>query len=230
MQKIIFFLLFSSVIFFSCEKEEEMAIPNVGHSYAGLQVGKYVVYDVDSTFYNIPFGVDSTYNFQIKEVITSKYTDGEGEDAYQLIRYKKQIDSTAWVLQDVWNCKISGNNFEQVEENIRFRKMIFPVKANKTWNGNSMNTIESWDYEYTSVHQSGSIGGVALDSVTTVLQFDDGAILTQDIYYEERYAAKIGMVYKKVVDLEKNYNSSTGQFEISTGESYTMTVSTYGGI
>jgi len=228
MQKLFFFLLVSSFFFFSCEKEEDMVTPNIGHTYAGLQVGKYVIYDVDSTFYNIPFGVDSTYHFQIKEVLASKYTDGEGEDAYELIRYKKQIDSTTWVLTDVWNCKISGNNFEQVEENVRYRKMIFPVKANKTWNGNSMNTMSSWDYEYTSVHQSGNIGGVGLDSVLTVLQFDDGVILTQDIYYEEKYAANVGMVYKKVRDIEKIYNTSTGQFEISTGLSYTMTLSSYG--
>ena len=209
-----------SLVFFSCKKDEKTVVPiNYGYNYAGLTVGKYVIYDVDSIFYNVPFGVVANYKFQLKEIIDSKYIDAQGNEAYKIIRYKKDTTvSPNWVHQVVWNATINNSNFQKVEDNVRFVKLTFPIKISKKWNGNSMNTLSSWEYEYTSTHQPETIGSTALDSVTTVTQFDDkNEILIQRQFYEEKYAANIGLVSKRIIDIKKVFNNTSGLFENSEG-------------
>jgi len=219
------------IALFSCKKDADILKPrNLNQNYAGLTVGKYVIYDVDSTFYNVPFNITANYKFQLKEVVDSKYIDAQGNDAYKIIRYKKDTAvSSDWIHQVVWNATINNSNFQKVEDNIRFVKLIFPIKNNKKWNGNSMNTLSSWDYEYTSSHQSELIGNTMLDSVTTVTQFDDeNEILIQRQFYQEKYAVNIGLVYKKSVDVKKLFDSISGTFKISEGLDVTYTYNSHG--
>ncbi len=218
-------------LFFSCKKEEkEIKKPKPGYNYAGLTVGKYIIYNVDSTFYNVPFNIIETHQFQLKEWIESKYTDASGNEAYRIVRFKKDTAiSPDWVHQVVWNATINTSNFQKVEDNIRFVKLTFPIKQNKVWNGNSMNTLAAWDYEYTSIHQPETIGAVPFDSVTTVTQFDDeNEILIQRQLYKEKYAANIGLVYKQIIDIKKEFNNTSGLFENSEGVDITYTFSSYG--
>lgn len=208
---VILFFLFS-VIFFSCKKDEKTVPINYGYNYAGLTVGKYVIYDVDSTFYNVPFNIVANYKFQLKEVVDSKYIDAQGNEAYKIIRYKKDTAvSPNWIHQVVWNATITNSNYQKVEDNVRFVKLIFPIKTGKKWNGNSMNTLSPWEYEYTSTHQPEQIGNMVLDSVTTVTQFDDeNENLVQRQFYQEKYAANIGLVYKRIIDIKKTFIDSSG--------------------
>lgn len=218
------------IICYSCsKKEEETVLPDLGHDYAGLEVGKFVVYDVDSFFYDdFDNSIDTSY-YQIKEVVDSEFEDLEGEPAYKIIRYRKEIDSTNWVLIDVWNSKLTQTNFQKSEENIKFIKLIFPVGDGKTWNGNSMNSIGEMEYEYTAVDQSETIGGIGLSSVLTVIQLDN-VNLVEEYYHEEKFARGIGLVYKKQVDIsKKEFDTITGVFERTLGTDITMTLSYSGG-
>jgi hypothetical protein len=218
------------IICYSCsKKEEETVLPDLGHDYAGLEVGKFVVYDVDSFFYDdFDNSIDTSY-YQIKEVVDSEFEDLEGEPAYKIIRYRKEIDSTNWVLIDVWNSKLTQTNFQKSEENVKFIKLIFPVGDGKTWNGNSMNSIGEMQYEYTAVDQSETIGGVGLSSVLTVIQLDN-VNLVEEYYHEEKFARGIGLVYKKQVDIsKKEFDTSTGLFERTLGTDITMILSYSGG-
>lgn len=212
----------------SCSKDEETVIPDIGHDYAGLEVGKYVVYDVDSFYYDDFTGTIDTSYYQIREVVDSEYEDLEGEDAFKIIRYRKETDSTNWVLIDVWSSKLTQTNFQKLEENIKFVKLIFPVRNNVTWNGNAMNNQGDMQYEFTSIDQSETIGGNSLNLVLTVLQFED-INLVQERFFEEKYAKGIGMVYKKSVDISNTFNSGTGLWERNSGIDITMTLSSYGG-
>lgn len=229
MQKVLFLIAILTVFLFSCSKKEvEPVEPYLGHDYTGLEIGKYVIYDVDSFFYDDFTGTIDTSFFQLKEVVDSKFTDLEGDDAFKIVRYRKESDTTNWVLTDVWQSKITTTNFQKVEENVRFVKLTFPINKNDTWNGNIRNNLEEEEYEYTAVNQSETIGGNALNNVLTVLQFEEINLIEEKVF-EEKYAKGIGLVYKKTVDLTKEYNSTTGEFERSLGVDITMTLSSYGG-
>tara|TARA_B100000809_G_scaffold263531_1_gene317001 strand:+ start:2066 stop:2755 length:690 start_codon:yes stop_codon:yes gene_type:complete len=229
MQKTIWLILAVTVFLFSCSKdEEEFVEPYLGHDYAGLEIGKYVIYDVDSFFYDDFNGLIDSSFYQVKEVVESKITDLEGDEAFKIIRYRKESDTTGWVLIDVWSSKLSTTNFQKVEENVRFLKLIFPINLSDTWNGNALNNEGEQLYDYTAVEQSETIGGNALSNVLTVLQFEEINLIEEKIF-EEKYAKGIGMVYKKTVDITKVYNSSNGLFERSLGLDITMTLSSFGG-
>ena len=53
------------MVFFSCKKDSKTEPVTAGYSYAGIEVGRYVVYDVDSTYYDDFDMSMTTYYFQI---------------------------------------------------------------------------------------------------------------------------------------------------------------------
>ncbi len=224
MRKVFSLISVITVILFSCSKDEEITATEIAYDYAGLEVGKYVVYDVDSLTHNDFTGTIDTASYQIKEVVDSKFTDLEGEEAFKIIRYRKDHDTLAWNLLDVWSSKITATNFQKTEENIKYVKLIFPVKLDKTWNGNAMNNNSEQEYIFTAINQSETIGGIALGSVLTVLQYDSPEKLLTPELFEEKYARGIGMVYKRSLSLSRG--SFSGPF---LGYDVTMTLSSYGG-
>jgi hypothetical protein len=198
------------VALFGCKSKTETP-PDVGYDYAPTNIGKYVVYDVDSTVYD-DFHHDTTYyKFRIKEQLAEAITDNEGRATIKLIRYIKQYnplvsyDNIAWTLKDVWSYTKTNTTLEVVEEDIRFTKLIFPATADAIWDGNARNTIGEWDYKYIYVNTAETINGANFDNVLYVEQKDDknkNAIHRQ--FYIEKYAKNVGLVYREIKDLYSN--------------------------
>ncbi len=223
MRNFTLFILCVTICCFSCKKDSEEVTPaDIGHGYAALELGKYVVYDVDSIVYDDFTNSIDTFSFQIKELVAESYTDLEGEEAFKINRYKK-TDTTSWELKDVWNAKLIRTNYQKVEENVRFVKLIFPVRENATWNSNSMNHLALFDNNYESVDVAESIGGFNLLLVLTVAQLEEINLIEQRLF-QEKYASGIGLVYKKSMDLVRNDLSSPWR-----GYDVTMTLNSYGG-
>ncbi len=217
-------ILFSIVILFSCKKDSDDYVqPDIGQGYAGMELGKYVVYDVDSFFYDDFTASIDTSIFKIKEVVAESYTDLEGEEAFKIYRYKKNSDTTSWVLKDVWNAKLIKTNFQKTEENVKFIKLIFPVREGRVWNGNSMNNLSSREYEFVSIDASENIGGNLLKKVLTVNQLENLNLIEQQ-QFVEKYAKSVGLVYKRNMDLVRDNLSSPWR-----GYDVTYTLSSFGG-
>lgn len=211
------------ITFLGCKSDkDDNVIPNLSYNYAGLRTGNYIIYNVDSIFYDDFTATIDTFHFQIKEHLASTFTDLQGDPAYRIERFKKYPDSTHWELIDVWQSKITINNYQKVEENDRFVKLIFPVRANKTWDGNNFNNLGEQLYEYTTVHQAENIGGIAFDSVATVTQINDVNLISENLFIE-KFATDIGMVYQKRLS-RKRANLSAPWL----GYDFTMTIAAYG--
>lgn len=183
----------------------------MGYDYAPTTIGKYVVYDVDSTIYD-DFHHDTTYSkYRIKEHLAEAITDNQGRPAIKLIRYIKKYnplvsyDNMSWTIKDVWNYTKTKTTLEVVEEDVRFTKLAFPANQDATWDGNANNTIGEWDYTYIYINNAETINGTAFDNVLYVQQKDDkskNAIHRQ--FYIEKYAKNIGLVYREIKDLYSN--------------------------
>jgi len=190
----------------SCKKEIESP-PDVGYDYAPVNIGKYVVYDVDSTVYD-DFALDTTYTkYRIKEKLEEIYVDNQGRQAIKLVRYIKMYDSLisydniAWTVKDVWNYTKTNTSLEVVEEDVRFTKLSFPIKIDATWNGNALNTIGEWNYTYDYINQSETINGVHFENVLLVVQKNDKNNAIHREYFIEKYAKDVGLVYREIKDL-----------------------------
>jgi hypothetical protein len=213
------FFLIMALGIFSCKKDKP-TVPDMGYDYFPNQVGRYVVYDVDSfyydnfhinlTTYKVPI---DTFKFQLKEKIESIFYDNQNRPTIRLERYVKHYNDTLsyasmpWALRNVWAENRTATTAEKVEENVRYIKLAFPVTINQTWNGNAQNTLAEWDYNYSFFGLPRTVGSIHLDSVLQVNQFDDNnSILTQRQLYTEKYARNVGLVYKQVIDVQSQPN------------------------
>jgi hypothetical protein len=217
-----------------CKKDPVLeSSPDLGYDYFPVSVGKYIVYDVDSTRYRAIQADTIHAIYRIKEQLDSVFTDNQGRTTYTLVRYLKNYsptvsyDSMQWVIKDVWVVNITKTTAEEVEENIRYIKLIFPVAANSSWNGNAQNTVGEWDYEYSTVNGQESVNGHTYDNVVTVTQKDYSTALGKQ-FYEEKYAKGIGMITKEIRDyVFKVENGVLQPGVISEGVIYKMSIVDY---
>ncbi len=240
--KIAFGLIFPLVLLYSCKKDEA-SVPDFGYNFSPEQVGKYIVYDVDSFYYNDFTNQVDSFKFQIKEKIESFYYDNENRKTMRLERYVRSFNDTIpyaslpWILKDVWSANKTTTTYEKVEENVRFIKLAFPVKEEQVWNGNAQNTIDGWDYKYEFIDRPRTVAGITFDSVLQVTQLDDKlSNLIKHQYYIEWYARNVGMIYKKVIDVESqpgnpippNFFQIPIMQRVTSGVQYIMTYNTSG--
>lgn len=205
------------VLAVSCKKETESLNFDYGYNYFPDDSGSYVIYKVDSTIYNDfdPTKLKRKSSIYLKEIVTEHYIDNLGRDAKKLERYTTDSLNHPWLFDRVWYFVKSTTNVEQVEDNIRYIKLTFPVTVGNTWKGNKYNELNhfpftdlkftttnfDWTYTLTGVNESYVNGAINTDSTITVLQVNDSSNV-QKVYALERYARNIGLVYKELWRLD----------------------------
>ena len=205
MKKIFVLLLFVSFLI-GCGDSTNKPVYLKPSDYQPLKIGVWYIYDVDSITYNdftTPVTVDSI-NFQLKEEITDTFTDQAGKLNFRLERSKRfyndsiVFDNLAWELTDIWYITQDGKNIQRVEENNRYISLLNPIKDKAIWDGNALNSLESWDYTYLKVDEPFDTYG----NTVTVNQyvFDDPLIYYE--LYEEVYAKGIGLVNRVRIHVE----------------------------
>ena len=215
------------ILIVSCKKDDPVKV-DLGYGYFPVEVGSWIIYDVDSTVWNdfeVP-SIVTNYQYQIREVIESVFVDAEGREVLRLERYKRNGETDSWVIKDVWTVNRTVTTAEKVEENERFIKLTFPVRLAIIWDGNAANSQDEWDYQYTEVDAARTIGGIMFDSTLTVAQQDFNTWVTYD-FFEEYYARNVGMVYKKGVHWEKGDANFNWDVNYKNGYEYTMTINSY---
>ncbi len=208
-------------IIISCNKQNSV-YPAFFYDYYPANVGSWLEYEVIDITHNT-FGSD-TLNYYLKEIRVGEFIDNEGEVSQRIERYWKFNISDEYEIKDVWYGKLTSTTAEKVEENIRYTKMIFPIKQGQYWNGNAYNNLEEWEYSYDSIHEPYIINNITYDSTVRVIQRDNFNALDYENCYEI-YAKNIGVVYKQHIDLSINlYNI----LDINEGEELEMKLISFG--
>ena len=205
-----FFLLFLLVAFLvfiasSCKKEK--IVPgSSSYNYFPTELGKYVIYDVDSILHsdNDNSTDDSVYSwhYQVKEVISDTYIDEEGRPNLIVKRYRRENDSVAWEEVNVCPQVLTMSAAYRTEDNIIYHRLALPINSTIQWDGNDANTLDEEMYSYESFHSSLSMNGFDFDSTLSVLQVDEDNFV-EKIYGEEIYANHVGLIYRERDDLRK---------------------------
>ena len=206
-------ILLFAVCFYSCKKDKQPP-EDMGYNYFPNQVGRYVVYDVDSIYYdnaslnpNTHLAKVDTVKFQLKEKIQSIYYDNSNRPAIRLERYIKLHSDTIsyaqmpWTLRNVWAENRTSTTAEKVEENIRYIKLAFPVTSSQTWDGNAQNTLGTMNYTYNYFDIPSKINNFNFDSTLQVAQLDMSTAISKQ-YYIEKYVRNVGLVYKLIIDIQ----------------------------
>ena len=218
------FIILSLSMLVSCGKET-MEIPSSSYNYFPTEKGRFVIYDVDSIVHatNDNSNDDSVYyyHYQVKEMIDSSFLDGEGNMRQVVLRYYRNDSTQDWTINSVWTQSLTSTNAYRWEENIPFHKLSFPINGEIEWNANDKNTLDQVLYQYDEIHTSRSVNTISFDS--TIVVTDDGIPnAVEEISNIEIYAAGVGSIYKRNINLRK----TSGQ--VVSGIEYTMTVSAFG--
>lgn len=207
----------------SCKKSSDLPPEDMGYNYFPYEPGDYLIYDVDSTYYDDFFDTVYNFNFKIKEYYESYFYDSQGRLSIRIERWYKWNDTTKWFLRDVWYSTITPAMAERTEENVRITKLVFPVRNHTKWDGNAFNIFDKEYYEYENQDERMIIGAFTFDSTVTVIQ-NVSSNLIEDIYKTEVYARNVGLVYKRFRDITKDFVSG----DIVSGTDYTWTLIEYG--
>ncbi len=192
-----------------------------------MKIGSYIDYDVEFVFWDDFNHTIDTSIYVLRERIESVIVNYSGDSIYRIERNTKDHPDSAWSFSRVWFSAFEDNYAYKVEENIKYVKLIVPVKLNTKWNGNILNDLESKDYLYTSVDELMHFGNYTFPECVKILQEDYETIINKD-YEEEIYARNVGLIFKKQIHINKTYNQITQTFEISSGYSLVQTIKNYG--
>jgi hypothetical protein len=234
MKKYLLFILLGLLFVFSCKKDNELHL-DMGYNYVPNDVGRYVIYDVDSIVYNGFTNDTVSFKYQLMEYAQAGFNDNEGRPSLRIERSIRNFnplisyDSIPWTLKNVWYSTRTNRHYERVEDNIRYVKMIFPALAQATWDGNAQNTMGDWEYQYGSVNQKMTVGTSAFDSTLQVLEKVDTNLLYYKMY-TNTYAKNVGLISRQVIDVA-DVNIVFGVsvlHRIKSGVIYRATVHSYG--
>lgn len=214
MKKYTFLLLCLTVLLTACKDKTEIeeVMTDFGYDYFPLEIGKYRIYQVDSIVYDIGSGgliLKNTNQVFVRERITDTLQDNLGQTTYRIERSTRSDENESWEIKDIWLALNTAEQAEQIEENLRFIKLIFPIKQGEIWDptrfidnttiipvaGESVEVFKSWSSEVISLKESGQIGSLDFEDVLTVLHADSENVIERR-YVEERYARGVGLIFK----------------------------------
>ncbi len=202
-------------VFISCKKDKPGYIYQ-GYDYFPNNVGHWVIYNVDSVYVNpLIANHADTFNYQIKEVIDSFYTDNTGARTQVIVRYKRTLPDSVWAYQKTYTGSLTATEALRTEDGIKYVKLTFPIATNASWNGGAFNNsagsnavFPDWNqtnFQYTSVNTPTYLNWHNFDSTVTVLQDSDRIInLITHQFFLEVYATHIGRIYKEIINLSSS--------------------------
>jgi hypothetical protein len=234
-------------VFFSCNRETEQLQMEPLSDYVPLQVGKYLTYRLDSTVFTNFGTAVAVRSFQEKHIVDAKITDALGRDSYRILRFTRDTAGIQpWAPAGIYSITPTDNTIEIIENNMRFIKLVKPVKQDNSWKGNryladdafspSYNFsivdagMEDWDYTYTSMGDAVTIKGKTYNDVLTVDAVDvvdnaneskytvlNPASVASVNHVQDKYAKNLGLVYQKFIMWEYQPPNGSNQTGAKVG-------------
>lgn len=170
-------------------------------AYFPLEIGRYLVYQIDQTSYS-ELNPPEISSYQLKIETVDAFETVEGDLQFVFYRSTRATESHPWEYEDTWSAKRSAIRAVVQEGNTSFVKLSFPLRENKEWDGNTYNTLGEDVYEAMHVKKPFTIEGLPEFSKTiTVRQSDNQDFIVFQDKRSEVYAKDVGLIEKKVLQL-----------------------------
>jgi len=221
MKNIFLLIILSAVVFSSCTRQTiEPGPDDLGYDFYPLETGKYVMYKVDSVYFNDFTRTNDTVSLEVRDEIGESFVDNQGQESYIVNRTKRYTSSAAWASDHTYYVTRDNFKLEWQENNLRFIKMIYPVKVNGKWFGNSylsthtnpeIRWYDNWEYRYTDVQSAFNSGFKTYPITHTIYQSSNQEAegdpnnpnsYSAFSYGQETYAKGVGMVFKELTRWE----------------------------
>ena len=209
-----FLLILAAGLLATCDKSETETLNlDYGYDYFPLEPGREYVYEVDSIVFQETVGgirPDTSRTFLMERVVDS-LLDGAGETVYRIERLERRNAEDPWTVKNIWTASRNARQAFRTEDNLRFIKLIFPVKTGLNWDGNAfvpegieytgssrlVEIYKGWDYNLLSVDEPATVGNMSFDRVATVSLADFESIIEYR-YAIEQYARGVGLIYREM--------------------------------
>lgn len=188
-------------VFFLLGCDENPVVVEDESAYFPLEVGRYLVYQIDETRYSELDPTEiSSYQLRIETV--DAFETVEGDLQYVFYRSTRATESDPWVYQDTWSARRSPIRAVMQEGNTSFVKLSFPLRENKEWDGNTFNSLGEDVYETIHVKKPFTIEGLPeFPKTITVQQSDNQDFIVYQDKRSEVYAEEVGLIEKKTLQL-----------------------------
>jgi len=217
----------------SCEKQSiQVSFASI-KDYFPIQKGRSLTYRLDSTIYNESSNTKSIRSHIVRDVLDTSITDNLGITNYVFKRsIRNKVDTTKWDLQLTYRITIDSAKLIVTENNLRFIKLVSPLREGFDWQGNSyINTAENtelsyfadWQYTYGKINNPETINNIVFPETISVIQKNDTVGNPVDrkqyaaiLYSKEIYAKQTGLVYKELIKetwQPPNSSNPNGYFE-----------------
>ncbi|MCG7857825.1 hypothetical protein MD537_12630 [Flavihumibacter sediminis] len=218
----------------SCGKETDTPDEALLTDYFNLAPGSQVNYQLDSII-KAPFQ-DTSFivrSYEARDVVDAEITDNLGRKSWRVFRSLRPLGSSsesAWQESDTYMITPTLSVVEVIENNLRFQKLIAPIRDGKEWKGNSyINAVPgeelaylyNWTYRYQDIDASHTSFEQVIPNTITVQQQDDelnsaglGPLDPSQngyrVFSKEIYAKGIGLVYKELIYWDFQSPATTG--------------------
>lgn len=179
----------------SCRSKDEPLL-ETGSSLYPDEVGRELIYQVDSIRIDRFKSKTDTFQFFLREVIESKYLDNTGKTTNRIILYQSKSDTGFWEIRSVITTQKTAYELFRGEDNQNIMKLVFPVTEKRPWDRNKYNTLGSDYATYINIYEPKKVGNFSYDSTVTVLVQDDTNQIERR-YRSEIWGKNIGMLYKQ---------------------------------
>jgi hypothetical protein len=208
--------LVMTLAFLSCGNEiEEVDKSTFGYQYFPLEIGQYKIYAADSITFTSGGASIDTGQYFIKEEVVEILEDTNGDSLYRIERSLRDNEDAEWQVRDVW---VAGKNESiafRTEENLKFIKLVFPMKLGDSWNGNiffdpyieidvkgeQIEVYKNWDYRFLEEIAQVEMEGITFNDVRVIQQADFESSIELRLS-KEYYAEGIGLIYQEMLILD----------------------------
>lgn len=206
----------------SCDKRTvEDLEADFGYEYFPLKVGLTWEYVVDSVVYDPSVSgthIDSSRWFW-KEVIVDTSVSVSGEVLYKTERYVRRTEQDPWLVNKVFSLSKDAARAYRTEDNLRFIKMVFPLKSGINWDGNLyvdknlqisiagevLEVFKGWEYKVEDKGIQATVQGKLYEEVTTIQNANEENLIEYR-YVVEQYAPNVGLISRvwRILDTQCN--------------------------
>ncbi len=204
---------------------EPSPINTAQYAYFPLEMGKYVIYQVDSILFDFAPGggtiKDSSTTF-VREQVSDTIRDNTGQLLYTIERYERSANTEPWIFKNVQTASRTATQAIRTENNWRYLKLVFPLNRRSEWDGNlwidknreiefsgeRMRPFTNWLYEVDSIDIPAMVGPFSFDSTLLITEADDVNVIERR-FSRARYAKHIGLVWREQWILDSQYCNQT---------------------
>lgn len=205
------------VVILCCSKETQPVDESTfGYDFFPITKGKSWIYASDSIIYDNGGTKIDTFSSFIREEVGDSFVDETGITVYKLNRFFKRNPNDVWSRTNTWTTYTDKTRAIRTEENLKFIKLVFPLKKGLRWDGNvfldedikidvageSIEAYKNWKHNIEEIDENFNFNGTDVKSVRVNL-VDDASIIDRR-KVTEYYGQGIGLLKKEMIILDSD--------------------------